>query len=355
MATINLATKFETKLDERFTQQSLTDVACGTQYDWDGVNAIKVWTLDAPVLNDYNVNGGMARFGAVTEVTDEINTYQLMKKRSFAKTFDETNVQDQKFVKKASAYLKQAWDEAYVPEIDAHRLKVWANGAGGGGYNSAALTKSNVVERLLTAMAEMDNKGVPHENRYIFCRASVIVKYKLADEFKTADGVMTKYVIKGQKGEVDGAPLISVPDSRMPKGVDFIVKYKQASADPVKLKMLRANDNVSGIAGTLMEGLVRYDAFALANKADGIYISGSDADAVTQNVSFTFASEKLTLASATASAVVKYTTDGRNPKTSDTAQTYSAAFTIPAGTKVVRAYASKTGHVNSAITEYYVG
>lgn len=355
MATINLATKFEKKLDERFHLQSLTDVAVGNQYDWDGVNAIKVWTLDAPVLNDYNVEGGMNRFGNVTEVSDEVNTYQLLMKRSFTKSFDETNVQDQMFIKKGTAYLQQAWDEAYVPEIDKYRLKVWANGAGCGGYDATALSKTTVVKKLLEAQAALDDKGVPHENRYIFARSSVIINYKLADEFKTADGIMTKYVIKNQKGEVDGSPLIAVPDSRMPKGVDFIIKYKQATADPVKLKRLRANDNAPGIAGTLMEGLVRYDAFVLANKADGIYISASDANAVAQNVSFTYASDKLTLASATSGTVIKYTTDGRNPKTSDTAQTYTAAFAIPAGTKVVRAYAEKSGLLNSAITEYNIG
>lgn len=353
MATINLATKFETKLDQRFTVQSLTEVAVGNQYDWDGVNAIKVWTLDNPTLNDYNPAASANRFGEVSEVTDEVNTYQLLKMRSFAKTFDETNVQDQKFVKKAATYLKQVWDEVYIPEIDTYRLKVWANGAGMGGYNATSLSKTNIVERLLTAQAELDNAGVPHESRYIFAKASVIIKYKLADEFKTADGIMTKYAIKGQKGEVDGSPLISVPDSRMPKGVDFIIKYKQATADPVKLKKLRTNDNVPGIAGTLMEGLVRFDAFVLANKANGIYMSASDTTAVTQNVTFTYSENKLTLASATSGATVKYTINGRNPKTAEDASTYSAAFTVKSG-DVIRAYASKTGLLNSAITEYKV-
>lgn len=353
MATINLATKFETKLDQRFAVQSLTEVAVGNQYDWDGVNAIKVWTLDNPVLSDYNAAASANRFGEVSEVTDEVNTYQLLKMRSFAKTFDETNVQDQKFIKKATAYLKQVWDEVYTPEIDTYRLKVWAQGAGMGGYNSTALTKANIVERMLTAQAELDSAGVPHENRYIFARASVIIKYKLADEFKTADGIMTKYVIRGQKGEVDGSPLISVPDSRMPKGVDFIIKYKQATADPMKLKKLRSNDNVPGIAGTLMEGLVRFDAFVLANKANGVYISASDSTAVVQNVSVTYSENKVTLASATSGATVKYTVNGRNPKTDADASTYSAAFTVKSG-DIVRAYASKAGLLNSAITEYKV-
>ena len=350
---INLATKFEKKLDERFKLGSLTDVACGTQYDWDGVNAIKVWTLANPTLNDYNASASQYRFGQISEVDDEVNTYQLVKKRSFAKSFDETNVQDQHFVKKATAYLKQVWDEVYTPDIDKYRLAKWAEGAGQGGYNSTALTKSNVVEALLTAQAALDDAGVPHENRFVYAKSSLIIKYKLADEFKTADGIMQKYAIKGQKGEVDGSPLISVPDSRMPAGVDFMIKYKQATADPVKLRKLKASVDPVGFAGTVMEGLVRYDAFVLANKAGGIYVYGSDAAKMAQNVAFTLSGTKLALATSTASGVIKYTTDGTNPKTSSTAATYSASFDVASG-DVIRAYASKTGLTNSAITEYVV-
>ncbi len=348
---INLATKFDKRLDERFKLGSLTDVACGNQYDWDGVNAIKVWTLQNPSVNDYNASASQFRYGQIEEVQDEVNTYQLMHKKSFAPSFDETNVQDQMFIKKATVYLKQIWDEVMVPIIDRDRLNTWAEGAGQGGYNSTALTKSNVVEALLTAQAALDDKGVPHENRVVFAKSSLIIKYKLADEFKTADGIMQKYAIKGQKGEVDGSPLISVPDSRMPKGVDFMIKYKQASADPVKLKKLKLQIDPLGVAGTVMEGLVRFDSFVLANKADGIYIYGSDSAKMAQNVAFTLSGTKLALATSTASGVIKYTVDGSNPKTSSTAVTYSASFDVASG-DVVRAYASKTGLMNSAITEY---
>lgn len=350
---INLATRYETKLDDRFRKGSLTDIACGTQYTFDGVNAIKVWTLHNPTLNDYNASASQFRYGQIEEVQDEVNTYQLMHKKSFTPSFDETNVQDQMFVKKANTYLKQIWDEVMCPLIDKYRLKTWAEGAGLGGYSSTALTKSNVVEALLTAQAALDDAGVPHENRYIYAKSSLIIKYKLADEFKTADGIMTKYAIKGQKGEVDGSPLISVPDSRMPTGVDFIVKYKQATADPMKLKKLKLQVDPLGVAGTVMEGLVRYDSFVLANKAQGIYVYGSSAADIAQNVSFTVSGGKLTLATATASGVIKYTTDGTNPKTSSTAATYSASFDVTSG-DFIRAYASKTGLMNSAITEHTV-
>lgn len=349
----NLATKFEKRLDERFKLGSLTDVACGNQYDWDGVNAIKVWTLNNPELHTYNSSASQYRFGQWHEVEDEVNTYQLTQKPSFAETFDGLHIKDQMFVKKATAYLKQVWDEVLVPLIDKYRLKKWAAGAGLGGYSSSALTKSNVVEALLTGQADMDDAGVPHENRFVYAKSSIITKYKLADEFKTADGIMTKYAIKGQKGEVDGSPLISVPDSRMPKGIDFMIKYKQASADPLKVKMLRAQENPPGVFGTLMEGLLFFDAFVLANKAQGIYIYGSDANTLAQNVTYTLSGGKVALASATASATIKYTTDGTNPKVSSTAATYSASFAVNSG-DVVRAYASKSGLMDSAISEYDV-
>ena len=344
---INLATKFSPKLDERYKVGSLTDVACGNDYDWEGVNAITVWNLLTDPLNDYDNTASANRFGNPSEVQDESATYTLQKKRSFSKTFDVTNVQDQGFIKKAVNYLKQVWDEVYIPEIDVYRLKRWANGAGQSKLDAAALTKTTVVEALLEAQAALDNAGVPHENRYIFAKSSVITKYKLADEFKTADGIMTKYVIKSQKGEVDGSPLISVPDSKMPAGVNFIVKYKKASADPMKLKMLRANDDAPGIAGTLMEGLCRYDSFVLANKADGIYVHAASGICTVPTIAI--ASNVATI-TAGSGETIKFTTDGTNPKTSATAQTYNSGSkpTIPAGATVM-AYAEKSGLLNSGI------
>lgn len=345
---INLSEKFSPKLDERYRLASRTDVACGNDYEWEGVNAIKVLTLMNPTLNDY-VASGTNRFGTPTEVQDEAAVYALTKKRSFANTFDVTNVQDQGFVKRAVNYLKQVWDEVYVPEIDKYRLQRWADGAATVKVETTALAKSSIVEALLTAQAALDDLGVPHENRFIYAKSSIIIKYKLADEFKTADGIMTKYAIKGQKGEVDGSPLIGIPDSYMPAGVNFIIKYKKASADPMKLKMLRAHETVPGIAGVLMEGLCRYDSFVLANKANGIYVHAQSGACTTPTIEI--ASNVATITAGTGETV-KYTTDGTNPKTSESAEVYNGSSkpTIPAGA-TVRAYAYKSGSVNSGIAE----
>ena len=338
---INLATKFSTKLDERFKMRSLTDAWCGHNYDWNGVNSINVWTILTDELNDYDATASANRFGTPTEVQDELNTYVLTRKRAFTKTIDATNTQDQMFIKKASAYLKQVWDERYVPENDTYRLKTWANGAGLGTVG-ASLTKSTIIEAILNACAELDDAAVPQENRVIFVRTDVSVKCKLASELAGNRDWTNKAIVKGEVARLNGVPIVEIPKSRMPAGVEFIIKYKNASADPSKMHMLRSHDDAPGIAGVLLEGLCRYDSFVMANKADGIYVysvGGLEAPAISVSAG------KVTI---TGTGTIKYTTDGSNPKVSSTAQTYSAAVTLTKNSKV-RAYAEQAGKLNSAI------
>ena len=346
---VNLAQKYETKLDERFVAGSFTDKWVGNNHNWDGVNTIKVWTLLTDDLNDYTASGSN-RFGTPSEVDDEINTYALTKKRSFAKTFDETNVQDTMFIRKANTYLKQLWDERYVPEIDAYRLSRWANGAGNVTI-AAALTKSTIVAALRVGIETLDNASVPSEGRVIFMRPSMVTAYMLSSEMQYQQAFLADGVIKGQVANFAGIPIVQVPDSRLPDGLHFMIKYKQASADPMKLRMLRANNDAPGICGTLMEGLCRYDSFVLANKADGIYCHFLTAKACTAPT-FSRSTTSLTIASAD-SGTIKYTKDGSNPKTSPTAATYSSAVTVAVGDKV-RAYVEKSGLCNSGISAYDV-
>lgn len=346
---INLATKFSPKLDERYKHNSITDAWCGNNYEWEGVNSIKVYTINTGKLNDYDVTKTANRFGTPHEVEDEVNTYALKKKRSFSETIDVTNTQDQLFLKKASNYLKQMWDYAYVPEMDKYRLKTWAEGAGLGAQNTTSLTKSTVVKAMLTGITALDDAGVPFEGRVLFVRSDIAIEYRLADEFK-GDGLGQR-VLKRQIGEINGTPVISVPPTYMPSGVVFIVKHKQATADPTKLKTLRAHENPPGIAGVLLEGLVRYDSFVLAQKADGVYVYSADADAVCAAPTFSISSNAVTITSTTSGATIKYTTDGTNPKTSDTAKAYSAAVSISANT-AFRAYASNSGMLSSPVAAY---
>ena len=64
-----------------------------------------------------------------------------------------------------------------------------------------------------------------------------------------------------------------------------------------------------------------------------------------------FSATKLTLTSTDSGAVIKYTTDGTNPKQSATAQTYSSPLSNITGKKVLF-YAEVSGKINSPIGSY---
>ena len=55
--------------------------------------------------------------------------------------------------------------------------------------------------------------------------------------------------------------------------LNFIIKYKGATVDPMKLKNLRVQKNPMGIDGDVVEGRYIYDAFVKDAACDGIYIS----------------------------------------------------------------------------------
>lgn len=355
MPTINLASEYSTLLDKRFTQKSLTDAWCGHDYNFNGVNSINVWTIGQATINDY-VASGMNRFSnnnAPTEIGDEINTYVLQNKRSFAHTLDITNVQDQKNIKKANAVLKQIWDEQLVPEIDAYRLETWAEGAGLTTVGSA-LDKSTVIEAILTGTSAMNNQLVNRDGRVVFVTESLAVKCKLAAELQYNESYTNKAIVNGQIAKLNGMPIVAVPDSWMPTGVEFMIKYKRSSADPTKLKMLRAHTVVPGLAGTLIEGLVRYDSFVLAQKAYGIMLYGTSSG-IAAHAPLTVSSGTATFTTTGLDDVI-YTLDGTNPKVSSSAETYDSSSkpaSLAAGT-VIKFYSEKAGLLPSGVSTHVV-
>ena len=356
---INLASEYSTLLDKRFTQKSLTDAWCGHDYNWNGVNSINVWTIGQADLGTYTASGAY-RFtngNAPTEVQDEINTYVLSNNLSFAHTMDITNVQDQKNIKKANAFLKQVWDEQIVPKIDADRLEKWIGGAGTVTVGSA-LTKSTVIEAILTGGSVMNNNLVNRDGRVCFVTESLAVKCKLASELQYNEKFTEKAIVNGEIARLNGMPIVAVPDSWFPSGVEFMIKYKRASADPMKLKMLRALTTVPGLAGSLVEGLVRYDSFVLAQKAMGICVYATTGNACTLPT-IAVSSGVATFTLTTANSDVVYTLDGTNPKTSSTAETYNpnakpgSVTSLPAGT-IIRFYDKKTGLLDSGLGSHVV-
>lgn len=350
---INLAEKYANKLDERFTQQSYTSAWTSNDYDFDGTKSVKIYSLDKVGIHNYkrDAEGGTDRFGKAMELGDTVQILTMTQDRSGTFLIDAGNRSDQLNIKDVNRKLKAIWDEEVVPEVDKYRFQAWANGAGGGVVKAAALEKNTVLEAIVSANTAMNNRHVPKRNRACFIKESVYALVQMSDQIVGIDKLGEKAIANGVVGRVSGFQLVPVADDDLPAGVNFICKWKGASVDPMKIKALRAHKNPPGVDGDKGEFRFYHDAFVLANKADGIYVHAQSG--MLEAPTATYASGKVTLTAPTG-AEVKYTTDGSNPKSSETAQGYSDTFQAEAGT-VVRAYAAQSGSLNSPILTWTVG
>ena len=280
---INLVTEYQKKIAERFTLGSLTDEAAGHDYDFVGVKAIEIFSIDTVATVDYT-RSGTTRYGNVTELGDTKQTMTLAVDKGFTFSIDAGNASEQFNIKQANRCLKREWDEVCTPEIDAYRLKSWANGKGLSSGKTVlstsgeTLNKSNIVESIFTGSAKMSDKKVPRKNRYLFIPELTFVKFKLADVVMGGGQLNKEAVEKGFKGTIDGMKVITVPSSLWPTltgggTINFMIKYKGATVDPMKLKNLRVQKNPMGIDGDVVEGRYIYDSFVKDAACDGIYIS----------------------------------------------------------------------------------
>lgn len=275
MATINLADKYSKKVAERFALSSITDAYAGHDYDFSGVKSIKIYSIDTVAMGDYT-RSGTTRFGTLNELGDTVQEMAMTKDRAFTFSIDKGNNIQQFNVKAATKALKRQIDEVVTPELDKYRLNAWASKAGLTAVDES-LTKSNIVEKIFTGGMTMSNALVPKKNRTLFIKESLYLHCKLADQVIGIDTLGAKAVKDGSVGMLDGMKVVPVPDSYFPESLNFMIKYKSSTVDPVQLKTYRVLTEQMGIDGDVVEGRIIYDSFVLTTKAKGIYTSTATA------------------------------------------------------------------------------
>ena len=275
--TINVASLYEKKLEERFSIGSKTNAFAGKKYDFIGAKSIEIITADRVDLVDYT-RSGQNRFGTIYELGDTKQTLTMTRDRAFTFSIDKANASDQFNIKQANARLKDHWDNVVTPEVDKWRLAKWAAGNGLSTGNTiltnatpAALSKSNILEAIFNASAAMSDELVPTTNRVLFIGELDFVKFQLADQVVGGAQLNKQAVAQGYKGTIDGIQIVTVPSSYMPAKTGFIMKWKGATVDPIKLKTLRVQRTPLGIDGDVVEGHIYYDAFVLDAKCKGVY------------------------------------------------------------------------------------
>ncbi len=274
---INLATKFQSATSELLKAKAKTTSIVNQDWSWDGVNAIKVYTLTDPTIGNYSPSGAN-RYGSPDEVQDTVQTFTLSRDRAFTNTIDMSNYQDTLEVRKPAKFLAQATKNVLVPEVDTYRLATLATAGAltnGGNYGTitarnaivtaGATTAANAYTNFLLINADITDNEAPESGRVALMTATYYNLLKQGGFVLDSDSGQAK-LNTGDLGTVDGVSVVVVPSSRMPSATDLIITHPSNMVAPEKLKDYTVHKNPPGINGWLIEFRIRYDAFFDLNK-----------------------------------------------------------------------------------------
>ncbi len=275
MATYELATKFSNKVDEAFQRAALANLVTNNDYDWEGVEAVKVYSIPVVDMNDYSRTGSN-RYGTPDELGNSTQLMTVKKDRSWTFTIDKGNKLQSQMVMDAGKAVARQLALKVIPEFDTHVFLKIAQGAVKQGNTATAnLTKSTAYEAFLNAQEVLGNKNVPDEGRVCLCSYKFAGLLKQDAAFMRDCDTAQNMQIKGLLGEVDGAKIIRVPASRLPAGCNFILTHPIATVAPKILSEYKIHTDAPGISGWLCEGRIIYDAFVLNMKRDATFYHGS--------------------------------------------------------------------------------
>lgn len=274
MAGITLASKFEKKTSDLMKARRKTKLVTNDDWDWDGVDTIKVFTLSDPDIVDYNANGAY-RYGNPNEVEDTVQTWQLTEDRAWTKTMDKKNKQDAMGIRQPGKYLAQVTKNKMVPELDTYIIAtIYAAGDAAARDDivaDAATTSVNAYSNLTEIGADITDNEAPEEGRVALMTADYYNMLKQGGFILDTPG-FERSRHSGNLGEIDGNRVVIVPSGRMPANTDLIITHPSVCVAPEKLVDYTLHKNPPGISGDLLEYRHRYDAFADTNRVNCIGI-----------------------------------------------------------------------------------
>lgn len=274
---INLASKFESRTSDLVKAKRKSEKFTNSDWDWDGVNAINVYTLTDPTMGNYDATAASNRYGSPTEVQDTIQTWTLIRDRSWTKVIDKKNFQDTMKVRKPGKYLAQATKNVLTPELDAYNFQTLATASNAAARDTiiapGATTAANAFSNFTTINAQITDDESPEEGRVAAMTATYYNFLKQGGFVLDSEaGQAMRH--SGNLGTVDGVAVNIVPSSRMPavsiaatpRTVDLIISHADVMAAPEKLTDYTLHHNAPGYSGDLLEYRHRYDGFADTNK-----------------------------------------------------------------------------------------
>lgn len=276
MATVNLAAKYATKVDEKFEKASQASLVTNNDYNFTGVNTVNVYSIPTVPMNDYT-RSGANRYGTPGELGNNIQALTVTRDRSWTFTIDKGNKNQTQMVMDAGRAVARQLAQVVIPEYDTYVFAALAKAASANtGHTSAtAITKANAYEQFLAAQEVLGDALAPDAGRVCLCTYKFANFLKQDPSFMKYGNLSQEMILKGILGECDGTKIVKVPKSRLPEGCDFILTHPIACCAPKQLSEYKIHTDPPGVSGWLAEGRIIYDAFVLNNKADAVFYHGT--------------------------------------------------------------------------------
>jgi len=283
MATINLATKYSPKVVDKFYLDSVVLGKTSKEYDFDGVNSVKVWTINTYDPTDYNkpandneISGQHKRYGSTYEVADTIQTMTLTQDKAVSLSVDKGNNTEQMLIKNAGKVMALEMREKFIPMFDKYCLGVWGNPANCGTVTElSSPSKSNIVDAISAHVTALRNAYATVDDAYCFIGESEYAMLLMAPEFINYNNptFAPQHLEKGVMGKVRGLQIVPVPDSYFTDtNINFVTAKRSAILAPTKIKDMKVHSDPVGISGALLEIRWLFDAFVLTTKKDGLAV-----------------------------------------------------------------------------------
>ena len=275
---MNLAEKFEQKVDERFTAQSYAQGVTGNNYSFDGVKSVNVYSMPIAPLTDYDRSRTIAqsRYGTLTDLQAAVQKMSIKQDKSFTFGIDRKDLIMSQMVMEANKALRRQVDESIIPLFDNYVFTTLATKASAmGNLSTTTPTKNNAYELFLAGQEFLGNHLAPNEGRVAICSYKFANLLKQDPAFVRYGDMSQSMLSKGVIGMVDGVTIKQVPSNLLPNGASLILTHPYASVAPKKLEDYKIHDNPVGYSGYVVEGRFIYDCFTLDNKINGIYYIGS--------------------------------------------------------------------------------
>lgn len=274
---INLAKKFESLVDEKFTSESKTSLVTNRDYNFVGAKTIVIQSVGTAAMNDYGRNtAGTARYGTVNDLSTTNQEVSMEKDRSFTFAIDKMDEDETLGALNAGSALARQLREVVMPEIDTYTYAKMS--ASAGTTKTETLTSSNSYDALATANETLDENEVPLEGRVAVYSPAAYKNLKADPKAVLETEIGQDMRIRGVVANMDGVVIQKVPSKLLPSNTNFILAHPVATTQAIKLAEYKIHTDAPGVSGSLVEGRIYYTAFVRNNKKFAIYVSTSAAE-----------------------------------------------------------------------------